>query len=165
MNKKGFTLVELVTTFALASAIIVLLINIVVLIKNIYTKDDVKTKLYIEQGNLSNEINKTLRSGSILSYSECSDSSFCYEFNLIDGTSAKLIVNNDTIKFKNVVYKLPKNTTIGTPTFEKYNINVSNTDINDSIIQIKIPVTSKLYSNTDFGINFIYQYNSSITNL
>ena len=40
MNKKGFTLVELITTFALATVIIVLLINIVLLIKNIYSKNN-----------------------------------------------------------------------------------------------------------------------------
>ena len=54
MNNKGLTLVELITTFALTSVIVVLLINIVVVIKNVYSKSDIKTELYINQSNLSN---------------------------------------------------------------------------------------------------------------
>ena len=53
MNKKGFTLIELITTFALASVIIVILVNIIGIIKEMYVKTDVKSKLLVEQSNLS----------------------------------------------------------------------------------------------------------------
>ena len=44
--KRGFTLVELITTFALTAVIIVLLLNVVIIIRNLYTSSNVKTQLY-----------------------------------------------------------------------------------------------------------------------
>ena len=58
LNKKGFTLIELITTFALASVLIIILINIIIVIKNVYSKNDIRSELLIEQSNLSNLINK-----------------------------------------------------------------------------------------------------------
>ena len=52
MNNKGLTLIELITTFALSAVIIVLLINVVVSIRNVYSKVSVKSDLYITQSNL-----------------------------------------------------------------------------------------------------------------
>ena len=48
MDKKGFTLVELITTLALTSVIVILLINVVLVINNVYSKSSIKTELYIK---------------------------------------------------------------------------------------------------------------------
>ena len=57
MNNKGFTVVELITTFAVASAIALVLFNIVLIIKNLYSNSNIKTNLLINQGNLSEQFN------------------------------------------------------------------------------------------------------------
>ena len=72
MNKKGFTLVELITTFALAAVIIAILINIVLIIKDIYVKYEIKTEMLIKQGELNSVINEKIING-VTTFSTCND--------------------------------------------------------------------------------------------
>ena len=162
MNKKGFTLVELITTFALATVIIVLLVNVIIVIKNIYSKNDIKSELLINQSNLSNVINKKLIEDSLDTYTPCDDSDFCYNFNFVDGSSSKLVVTNDSIKFDNYVYNLKNGVVIENPIIDIIvDIEVSNTNHNNSFLILKIPIKHKVYPNKDFGIDLVYQYNSN----
>lgn len=167
MNSRGFTLIELITTFALSTVIIILLINIILVIKNIYSKNEVKTELIIEQSNLSNLINKKFYMGALHSYEPCDATSddFCYIFNFNDGTSSMINIDDNKIKFDNYIYKAKKGITIEEATIEIFDIDVSSEEVNNSILVIKIPIKHKLYPNEDFGINIVYQYNSIETTL
>lgn len=162
MNKKGFTLIELITTFALTATIVILLMNVIVIIKNVYSSSNAKTILLINQANLSNALNSKINNNNLLSLNSCTDSSFCYEFKLINGETIKLIVTESKISFGNYVYKLDGSASITNPEIiTKTNIDVTDETLNNSFLIIKIPITSKKYSNDDFGINLIYQYNSN----
>lgn len=165
MNKKGFTLVELITTFALATVIIVLLINIVLIIKNIYSKNNLKTELIIEQSNLSNLINKDFGVDSLDSYMPCNESDFCYDFTFIDARTVRLVVDDNYIKYGSYVFKTKGGTKIGEPTMEISEIEVSDVSVNNNILVIKIPISNKLYPKQDFGLNIVYQYNSNLLTL
>ena len=165
MKNKGFTLVELITTFALSAVLIILLINIIVIIKNLYSKSNIKTNLYINQSNLSNAMNKKINSDNLESYSECNDEEFCYQFNFYNGESIKLTISDTNIKFGSVVYKLDNNLTITEPSVSTEYVSGQPSNKNDSFLIIKIPVKHKLYPNIDFGINLVYPYNSNITSL
>ena len=165
MNTRGFTLLELITTFALSAVIIILLMNIIVVIKNLYSKSNVKTELYINQSNLSNAMNKVINKDNLESYSECEDEEFCYEFNLYDGESIKLTISDTYIKFGKLVYKLDKNISVTEPSVSTEFVDGQSSNKNDSFLIIKIPIKHKLYPNIDFGINLIYPYNSVITPL
>lgn len=163
MNKKGFTLIELITTFAMMSVIIIFLFNIILTIKNIYSKHNVKTELVLDQSNLSYQINKKFKPGNLTAYSACTDSDFCFSFTFLDGTSSKLIVRSNSISFNNYVYKISEGTNIGECDLKKIEANVSSADVNNSFLVIKIPITNKLYPDEDFGISVVYQYNSNKT--
>jgi len=146
MNNKGLTIVELITTFALTAVIIVLLMNIIVVIKNIYSKANIKTELYINQSNLSNTLNSKINRNNLESYERCDDSEFCYIFNFVDGESIKLTVNKNKIKFGEYVYTLKEKTNVEYPTLiDEHNF-----------INIRIPIFCELYPNIDFGINLVY---------
>ena len=160
MNKKGFTLVELITTFALASVIIVLLINVIVIIKSIYSNTNVKTELLINQSNLSNAMNKVISSDNVVTYDECNDSDFCYNFKFYDGESSKLIITNNVIRFGNYTYKLKNDSRVENPSVTKEHIS-GIYDNNDTFLIIKIPIRNDKYPSEDFGINLIYPYNSN----
>lgn len=160
MNKKGFTLIELITTFALSTVIIILLINIIVLIKNIYTQNNVRSELLIEQSNLSYLINKKFTSGSLMSYTPCYESNYCYNFNFLDGTISTLVVADNYIRFDNYVYNLKDGISILSPTLEIIEEEVTDTSVNNSFLVIKVPIKSKLYPEQDFGFGIVYQYNS-----
>jgi len=165
MNKKGFTLIELITTFALTSVIIILLINVVLLIKDIYMQNYIKSSLIIEQSNLSYFINNKFLPDSLEGYRECDESDFCYEFDFNDGTTSKLLIKNNSIKFDNYVYDLSQEVSIENPKVEMVKFDLSNTNTYNSVLVIDIPIKSKLYKNDNFGINVIYQFNSYVTSL
>ena len=181
MNNKGFTLVELVATFALSSAIIFLLINVVIVIKNIYVNYELKTNLIINQANLSKVLNDKLIDKEMITHSTCSLDTHCHIF-YYDDYALKLFMENGTVKVYNYetydyINKSPASSDyeLSTDTIE-YNSNIYylyNTYIypinNGSIIEslnviedsdfivINIPITNKLYLDKDFGINLIYR--------
>ena len=161
MNKKGFTLIELITTFGLASVLIILLINIVLVIKNLYSENDIKSKLTIEKSNLLHLINKKFDTDFLDSYLPCEDEDFCYNFYFVDGSASKLVVSNNSITFDNYTYKATKGIKIENPTLELIDAEVSNEEINNSFLVIKIPIKHKMYPNEDFGIKLVYTYNSN----
>lgn len=160
MNNKGFTLIELITTFALASIIIIFLINIISIIKENYIKTDIRSKLLVEQSNLSYLINTKFEKDNLESYTACSDTDFCYQFEFIDGTSSKLIVGEDYITFNNYTYKLVKDSTIESTNFEIIEVDTILENSNNAFLVIQIEIKNKLYKDKDFGINLVYQYNS-----
>ena len=165
MKNKGFTLVELITTFALASVIVILLINLIVVIRNIYSKTNIKTELYINQSNLSNIMNKKINKDNLDSYEECSDEEFCYIFSFVDGETIKLSATESVIKFGDFVYKLDNRSKVVNPSLTTEYFAEIVDDVNDSILIINIPIENDMYPNTNFGINLIYQYNASQHNI
>ena len=161
MNRKGFTLIELITTFGLASVLIILLINIVLVIKNLYSENNIKSELIIEKSNLLHLMNKKFDTDFLDSYLPCQDSDFCYNFYFVDGSVSKLVVSDNSITFDNYTYKAKKGIKIGNPTLELIDIVVSSDEANNSFLVIKIPVKHKMYPNEDFGVKLVYTYNSN----
>lgn len=159
MKKNGFTLVELITTFALTAVIVILLINVVSVIKNIYSKSNMKTELYINQSNLSNALNSKINNNNLHSYEECEDSAFCYVFNFYDGENIKLTIDEKTIKFGDFVYKLNEKTKVENPSLKAEYIDLTNEISGNNILVLKIPIICDLYPNINFGINLVYLYN------
>jgi len=151
MNNKGLTLVELITTFALTAVIVVLLINIVVVIKNVYSKTNIKTELYINQSNLSNVLNSKINDNNLVSYEICADNNYllCVDF-VLKEEEIRLSVTEKEIKFGEYVYKLKDKTKVDNP-------SLNNTD--NDILVINIPIINELYPNIDFGVNLVYLYN------
>ena len=165
MNNKGFTLIELITTFALSSIIIIILINLVIIIKENYIKIDTKSNLIIEQSNLSNIINSKFNKLELISYEACFDTDFCYIFHFEENENSTLVVGTDYITFDNYTYKMFEGSAIGESVFEINNVETLTDDVNNSFLVIEIPINNKLYNNKNFGINFIYQYNSNLRKL
>lgn len=155
MKNKGFTLVELITTFALSAVIIVLLINVIILIKNVYYKASIKTELYINQSNLSNALNSKLKHNMLSSYEECDDTEFCYIFNFINEESIKLKVSESKITFGNFVYKLNDKTKVVNPTLINNYIDISETN-GKNLLNLKVPIINEFYPDINFGINLVY---------
>ena len=72
MNKKGFTVVELIVSFTLAMTISVFLFQIVINLKNLYTNSTIKTELINIQSLVSRQMNENFKKG-IISVDECGD--------------------------------------------------------------------------------------------
>ena len=162
MNNKGLTIVELIASFALISTIILILIEVLISIKDIYTETNLKTSLYIEQSNLSKILNEKINYNNIVGYYECEEVNDCYNFLTVDGTILKLSLEKNRIIFDNYTYNIIdggyvdlENVSIGSNTFAMPDV------LYDSLFYIIIPVKHKLFSEDDYGIRLIYQYNSN----
>ncbi|MBQ2946826.1 MAG: hypothetical protein IJE04_03130 [Bacilli bacterium] len=159
MNNKGLTLIELITTFALSAVIIVLLINVVVSIRNVYSRVSIKSDLYITQSNLSNILNFKLHDDQLDGYELCNDSTFCYNFSLVNGETLKLIVEENKITVGDQVYKLTGKTRVVNPTLSVEYIELNEEYNGNNILVLKIPIINELYPNIDFGVNLVHLYN------
>ena len=159
MNNRGLTLIELITTFALSAVIIVLLINVVISIRNVYSNTSIKSNLYITQSNLSNALNSKINNKLLDFYSDCNDSTFCYNFTLINGETLKLVVEDTKITVGDTVYKLPEKTKVVNPTLNAEYIELKEEYSGNNILVLKIPIINELYPNLDFGVNVVYLYN------
>ena len=155
MNKKGFTLIELITTFALSTVIIIILLNIISIIKNIYVQNNIKSSLAIEQSNLSKLMNETF-DNKLKYYYSCKDSDDCYIFSFENEENANLDVQTDKLSFKNYTYKLDKNTKVVTPTLTREYVDIEDVTNEDNFLVINIPIINKLYPKSNFGIDLVY---------
>ena len=162
MNNKGFTVVELITTFAVASVIALVLLNVVLLIKNIYSNSNTETSLRISQANLSNQINAKSLSYDIVKVDFCNKSNYCYSITYSNDETIDLIIKTDSITFGNYVYKLEKGYVVDENNidFRHETDNTVSGNEKDSIFRIKVPVINKSNYSEDFGINYIYLYNN-----
>ena len=146
MNNKGLTLIELIVTFALAIALIILLINTLIIIKNNYNDTELRTNLVVNQSTLSNLLNEKFQGSNLVSYSSCAGT-FCYDFTFSDGDTIKLVATDKTVSFGKYIYKLDDLSSIVDPSLA----------IDNPYLIIKIPIKTKTYPNEDFGINLVYK--------
>lgn len=164
MNNKGFTVVELITTFCLSAIVILIFFNVVLIIRDVYVTSNLKTKLLINQADLSEALNSKIKPGLLESVQACDDSDFCYKFTFKNGQADTLIVEDNYIKFGNYVYKLDNGTQVIDKSLLRKNMKFSDTDLLDSFLVLNISIKNKLFDD-NFGINLVYLYNSNKTSL
>lgn len=161
MNKKGFTVVELMTTFVLVSIVAFLLIRLTITLKEIYINGDMKTFLLTKQGTMTSKIYKDLEEKNLTAITSCTNNeevvNNCINFVYSSGTKQlKIDKNNKYITYDNYAIKLDKSGYFGNSSIDVYNSD------NGNILNLKVPIYNKLI-NGDFGINIVYQLNNEIT--
>ena len=162
MNKKGFTVVELIVSFTLAMTISVFLFQIVINLKNLYTNSTIKTELINIQSLVSRQMNENFKKG-IISVDECGDR--CYEFFYVDNTSDKLILSDDSIEFGNYKSKLPKNSYIRNETINISSSTTFSKSFDDSLLIINVPIYNENFKDEVYNIKIVYPYNSNENDL
>jgi len=167
MKKNGFTTVELVISFSLAMAIAVFLFQIVLVLKDIYTEDGLKTQLLSKQALISNQINKKIKEKGLSSVTKCGD--YCILFTYSDSSSEQLSVDKtkNAFSFGNYMTDFPSGTRIGNVTVMVYNSPVIIEGHNNSIMVLEIPILNNNVKG-NFNVTVVYQYisdNANITNI
>ena len=160
--KKGFTVVELIVSFTLAMVISVFLFQIVVSLKNLYTKSTIKTELINIQSLISRQMNENFKKG-IISVDECGEN--CVEFVYKDDTSDKLIVSDDSIEFGSYKTKLPKNSYIRNETINLSSSSTLSDSFDDSLLIINVPIYNENFKDEVYNIKIVYPYNSNENDL
>jgi len=173
MNKKGFTTIELITSFTLASVIMIILFNIILIMKDNLSRVNAMTNTLIEKDNLSYNINKRLKEKELTSLTTCEDGDKCYLFTYSDSTSDKLVysITDKTITFNNYTFEITDDMNVEVPTITEHYDTMSSTTFNGYfILNIPITVDGKDYSikvnkhfNTDSVVVdlTVYQYDNN----
>lgn len=152
MNKKGFTLVELIVSFLLIATISIFLFQIVTIISTIYSEEGIRTELVLEQSNISNALNKDIyqnnKSGNYVKRIVIiSENQVDIKFR--DGSSKTLFVdqNKNTISYGKFTQKFLSGTTIGNIDVELDYVDNSRFKYN-GVSTIKIPISYTTLTNS-----------------
>lgn len=165
MNKKGFTLVEVLVSFTLISVISIFLFQLVFMLRNIYIDKSIKTELALSQANISNVINKELynaiENSNLKTIKINSDNSIT--FFLKDNSAKNLSVDLNAKQVSYGNYTENYLSKINLSNLE-YDFFSDNTLQNDTLFYIKI---SALYPSLeeDYGFNVVLRFDSSNVNI
>ncbi len=161
----GFTVVELIVSFSLTLVIAVFLFQIIINLKNLYTNSVIKTELVNMQSLISREINSKFNNNKIVNITKCD--SYCLNFIYENGDNDKLALDfvNKTIQFGSYIAKLPENSSFGSVNIDSSYSATFSKFSNDAMILINIPIYNENFNNENFGVNIVYQYNTSENNI
>ena len=157
MNKKGFTVVELLASFTLTMIIVVFLFEIVLELKDVYVNNALKTKVLNQNALIATKLDKTL-DNLIVSSANCSGNSCT-----INGYSSNLVISigSDKVSFGSEQIKMPSDAAITLTNFSA-NLNNAVTDSakDNAYIRISYDVTSPNL-NKPVHFNYIYSYHQN----
>lgn len=166
-KNKGFTTVELIVTFSLVSVISLFLLQIIIVLKDIYIDAGVKTNLLTQQAILSEKINHDFRAKKVLIAYKCGDN--CVKFHFNDHTEKELKYDrdNNTLIYGSFKEELLTGSSFGNIKMTSKTLSAPKYDKNklNGILSISLPIYNKNFKGEDFGINVVYQYNSYITSI
>src|SRR5574344_145064 len=158
--KKGFTLVELIVSFALISTIALLMFEVVNVGMTMYNKTIVRSDLTILQSQISYELNTNFRKNKLEKAVSCGY--LCLNFSYVDSTKSdmlKIDKNNNKIILNDEEYKLPSNTIIS---LAYGDVSYLDTDKPlDAVANIYIGITNNTLKE-NYDINVVYLFDSSI---
>jgi len=164
MKKNGFTVVELIVSFALTMLVSALLFQMLITLRNVYVDVGVKGQLLTKQALLSSKINFDFNNRKVSVILKCGAN--CVRIFFDDNSSKELIVDkaNNQVKYGTYTTKLVPGSSFRD--IEVYNETVFpvTSNKNDSVFVIKVPIFHKDFP-SDYGLSIVYQYNSRNTSI
>lgn len=152
MNKKGFTIVEIMASFLLISAVSILLLELFISLNQLYNKGEIQTRLLINQANFERRIMDDLNTSNIVTITSCGTD--CVRFNL-DGVIKELKILNKNLIYDNYALDNVKGSTMGSIIFNPVNTTL-NDGTNATIYNIQVTIMNKIIKG-DYGIHVVYQ--------
>lgn len=163
-DQSGFTLIELMISFSLATVVIIYLFNVLLILKNIYVEDGIKTKLLITQSNLVQSMESFVHENTVTGISSCGTG--CVSIDASGSHQLTYDADAGTITFDGHAFKVVEGSVIGEMQIKNTKVTgaASNTSRYDSVLEVTIPVTYKTVDG-DFGLHFVFPYNASVTSV
>ena len=158
MKKNGFTVLELIVSFALAATIGFFLLKITMIIKNLYTMSYIKTNIISKQDIITERMYDDFLYNDIKTALKCGKN--CIRF-IFSDNSEKLfkIENNETFKWGDFTTKLKDGSTFNNISVKIIN-NLNTNDLKDSILSISIPIENPSIKDEKFKTNIVIPYKS-----
>ncbi len=166
-NQKGFTIIELLTSFTLATVVLVFLFNILVIVKENYLNTSIKSELVLQQSLLSDQLNYDAMEYTLVSATG-SGGNYTFTFRNDSGAQIQktLKVTSNSISYSGsgneFYYQLVEE---ASPTIQVKKVNKQTQGGNYSYLTIDISITSSLFENQDFGVKAVYLYNTAGSNV
>ena len=165
-NPKGFTIIELITSFSLTMVVLVFLFNIVIIMKETYMTNTDKSTLIVNQSLLSTALNEDFYDKAVSFNSVSCGSGYdkCYKMGFKGGGGATLSIStsDNKIKYGEAIYSSED------VDFIVGNVSACKQEYQDatyatnSYLNLKIDITSPVIENYQFGVNVIHLYDSTI---
>jgi len=160
-NNKGFTLVELLVSFTLSMILVIIMFQLIINLKELYTSSGVKTEMINKQYLMANKIYTDLTEKKLTAIAGCQEIEECIDLTFSDGTTKRFYIDMDNkiLNYDNYTIKLNSDSYFTTPTIstEGYTGGTGN----NRILSINIPIYNQRFKNENFGINIVYPYNNS----
>lgn len=159
-NNKGFTVVELIVSFALVMVIAYFLFTLLYSLRNLSVDSSLKTELLEKQALMVREIERDLENKKLVLATYCGD--YCLDFTFDDDSTKRLTLNKGDGYFRYGSYAIDllEGSSFGEISVSNEQVLSSTSGLrNDSMITFDIPITNELVEG-DYGIHIVYQYNS-----
>ena len=159
-NKKGFTIVELLVSLSLTIVVVIILFEIILLLKDLFQTSSLKTELLNKKSILVEKIYSDINDRLVTRVEQCGD--YCLDFFMNDSTTKQFIIDKEnlTIGYGDYVIKLDDVYSIGNIYFSNDVTTYVSNEKNNGILNIKIPIYSKLTKDENIGVNIVATYNS-----
>ncbi len=150
-KNKGFTLVEIIVSFALTMVVVLFLFQLIITLKQIYTNNFTASNLTLKQANISKMINNDLLTSNLGNVTGITVSNLgkeCYNISFQSGIIRNICSDkiNNTIIYNDYEFDLVKGSQVG-------NLSVEIKDTGD--LYIHIPISYPDLDN-DYGIKAVY---------
>ncbi len=143
-NNKGFTVVELIASFALTMVIVVFLFEVLIEIKDVFIETSLKTTIQEKMGVISKNIKVNLSSNSqVIS---CSNNTCTIS------DESKIVINNNSVTINNQNFNLPDGVGIS-----DYELN-NNCEGKNCFLKVKFNLKSDNL-NKPYEYKAVYYYN------
>lgn len=184
-KNQGFSIIELIVSFALTMIIVVILFEIIISLKNVYESSVTKSALVSRQNILTDYIYSDLNDFGLASVTACGNNciQFMYKNGDIKNLSWEYEYDTDLQKqsFQKIKYgdyavdlitnskfDLSLNANHSTYEFKGVRVCTSTKSYPSNVIyflDIKLPIYNTKFENQDFGLNILYTfpYNSGIS--
>lgn len=147
-NNKGFSMVELIVSFAICSVIVVFLFQIVLVLKDLYEKSAIKTTLLNRQNIITNLIYIDVLEKELETVQSCDNDTYCVRFKFKDNSAKILSYSSNDNKMSYGDYTTE---VLGGSTVENFEFS-----INSGVFYVRVPITHKLFNNEKFDIRIVH---------
>lgn len=165
-NNKGFTVVELLASFALTMVIVVFLFEILIELKDLYYEAGLKTEVIHKQAMLTQKIRRQLDTSELVGV-DCSGDTCTFKFADIDSVDLTIDADKNIIKYGDDVIKFPEEVRFAEKSISTCPLQndkpdndlglMEGTNAKNCYISLKIVVTSPKMDK-DYPINIVYPY-------
>lgn len=158
MNKKGFTLVELIVSFTLTITIAFFLLRITIVIKDLYTDTYIKTNIISKQNIITERMYDDFLYNDVKVALKCGQN--CIRFIFSDNNEKVFLIDSNTFRWGDFTLKLTDESKFNNVS-TKIQKNLADNELNNSLLSISVPIVNDAIKDEEFITNVVVPYNSN----